>query len=80
MPTLWFILVAFHFHRGIVMYLRSMLLTFSLVIIVANIALAGELTGGKLFKRFAHQVSLHDGPDGSNSHVSPDPTSLRPGM
>ena len=60
--------------------LDALLPPFSLVIIIANIALARELTGGKLFKCFAHQVSLREGPDGSNSHVSPDPTSLLAGM
>lgn len=48
--------------------LGALLPPFSLVIIVANIALVRELTGGKLFKRFAHLLPLHRGPDGSSSH------------
>ncbi len=62
--------------------LDALLPPFSLVIIVADIALARELTGGRLFKRFAHPMPLHRGPDGSNSQhfVSPDPTSMRAGM
>ena len=47
--------------------LDALLPPFTLVIIVANIALARELKGGKLWKGFAHLASLDKKSDGSNS-------------